>query len=160
MRKAGAFTLIEMIAVIAIVAIIVAVGIPAMSGLTRAQGLQGGVRQISNAAELARQFAITHRMQAELRIQTPNYTAFSVFTNNWQMDKWSNLPIGVVVDPTLSQLSSPSSIFFKPTGNLVSVSDQIIVVRAGIYTNGALVGTSGNMSTVLVSSVLGRVTIQ
>ena len=150
MKKEGAFTLIEMIAVIVIIGIIVAVGIPAMSGLTRSAGLQGGVRQIGNAAALTRQFAITHRTVAELRIMQ---TGFSVFTNNVPVDKWNNLPIGVVVDN-----GGFTSILFKPTGGLVAKSDQYIVVREGVTNSfAALVATNSNMSTVTVSAVLGRV---
>jgi prepilin-type N-terminal cleavage/methylation domain-containing protein len=151
MKKEGAFTLIEMIAVIVIIGIIVAVGIPAMSGLTRSAGLQGGVRQIGNAAALTRQFAITHRTVAELRIMQ---TGFSVFTNNVPVDKWNNLPIGVVVDNG----GVTTSILFKPTGGLVAKIDQYIVVREGVTNSfAALVATNSNMSTVTVNAVLGRV---
>ena len=154
MKTRDAFTLIEMIAVIAIIAIIIAIGLPAMTSLTRAQGLQGGVRQVSNAAQLARQFAITHRTQAELRIQTA--TTFCVYTNGVQVDKVSNLPIGVVIDPN----GSANSIFFKPTGDLVSSVDQLIIVREGTTNAASLVATNSNMSTVLVSSILGKATIE
>ena len=153
MKKQGAFTLIEMIAVIVIIGIVVAIGIPAMSGLTRSAGVQGGVRQITNAAQLARQLAITHRTVAELQI---TQTSFSVFTNGIQVDKWSNLPIGVVVDN-----GGFTSIKFKPTGGLVGNADLSIVVKEGATNNvAALVATNSNLSTITFNAVLGRVTYQ
>jgi prepilin-type N-terminal cleavage/methylation domain-containing protein len=169
MKNRSAFTLIEMIAVIVIIGIIVAVGIPAMSGLTRAAGLQGGVRQLSNAAQLARQLAITHRTTAVLQF-TP--TTFSVYTNgNSPMNyvgKVDNLPVGIIVDfansPTLTASTVNSgSITFTPTGALSINLDQSIVLREG-QTNalslGSLVATNSNCSTVTVSAVLGRVSYQ
>jgi len=156
MKKQGAFTLIEMIAVIVIIGIVVAIGIPAMSGLTRAAGLQGGVRQIANAAALTRQFAITHRMVAELRITQAGFGVFTNGTPGAPVDKWTNLPIGVVVDNF-----GLTSILFKPTGGILANSDQYIVVREGATNNVAtLVATNSNMTTVTVSAVLGRVTYQ
>ncbi|HXI84779.1 MAG TPA: prepilin-type N-terminal cleavage/methylation domain-containing protein [Verrucomicrobiae bacterium] len=153
MKRQNAFTLIEMIAVLVIIGIVIAIGIPAMSGLTRSAGVQGGTRQVSNTAQLARQFAITHRTQTELRMSRG---AVAVFANNIQVDKWNNLPAGVLIDP-----NSAGSIVFKPNGSLVSPVDQIIIVREGV-TNTAvsIVGTNSNISTVMVSSVLGRVAIQ
>jgi prepilin-type N-terminal cleavage/methylation domain-containing protein len=157
MSNERAFTLIEMIAVIVIIGIIVAVGIPAMTSLTRAAGLQGGVRQIMNAAQLTRQFAITHRTPAELRIQT---TSFSVFTNSIQIDKWTFLPVGVVVDFSKSS-ASVNSIVFMPTGALSpNASDQFIAVREGTTNNATLVALNSNMSTVTVNAILGRISVQ
>jgi len=160
MKKQGAFTLIEMIAVIVIIGIVVAIGIPAMSGLTRAAGLQGGARQISNAAALTRQFAITHRTVAELRI---SQAGFGVYTNNTPVDKWTNLPIGVVVDNG----GGFTSIWFKPTGGLEDNTgrsinyDQSIVVREGATNNaGAVVATNSNFSTITFNAILGRVSYQ
>jgi len=158
MKRTGAFTLIEMIAVIVIIGIIIGIGIPAMSTLTRAAGLQGGVRQVMNAAQLARQFAITHRTPTELRIKA---TSFSVFTNStYQVEKWTYLPVGVVVQ--LPFPPTPLSITFKPTGSLGNVPDQFIVVREGT-TNAisvSLVATNSNISTVTVNAVLGRISTQ
>ena len=161
MKREAAFTLIEMIAVIVIIGIIVAVGIPAMSGLTRAAGLQGGVRQIANAAALTRQFAITHRMVAELRITQAGFGVFTNGTPGAPVDKWNNLPVGVVVDPTNS---STMSITFKPTGGILANSDQHVVVREGStnYVSGVLtlVATNSNVSTITFNAILGRVSYQ
>jgi len=160
MKKQGAFTLIEMIAVIVIIGIVVAIGIPAMSGLTRAAGLQGGARQLANAAALTRQFAITHRTVAELRI---SQAGFGVYTNSTPVDKWTNLPIGVVVDNG----GGFTSIWFKPTGGLEDSAgrsinyDQSIVVREGATNNaGAVVATNSNFSTITFNAILGRVSYQ
>jgi prepilin-type N-terminal cleavage/methylation domain-containing protein len=153
MKKERAFTLIELIAVIVIIGLIVAVGIPAMSGLTRSAGLQGGVRQISNAGQLARQLAITQRKITELQIMQ---TSFSIFTNGVQIGKVNNLPVGVVVDN-----GGMTSIKFKPTGGLVGNVDQFIVVKEGTTNNMAtLVATNSNLSTITFNAVLGRVTYQ
>jgi hypothetical protein len=116
------------------------------------------VRQISNAAQLARQLAITHRTPAVLQL---TQTGFSVTTNGIQVDKTNNLPVGVVIDVANS---STMTFTFKPTGVLVGNSDQHVVVREGStnYVSGVLtlVATNSNVSTITFSAILGRVTYQ
>ena len=146
--------MIEMIAVLVIIGIVIAIGIPAMSGLTRSAGVQGGVRQFSNTAELARQFAITHRIQTEVRTTT---NAVGVFINGTQVGKWDNLPGGVIIIPVAP---APLNFFFKPTGGLVSAVDLTFVVREGVTNGTSLVGLNSNVSTIVISSILGRVAIQ
>src|SRR5881296_3046510 len=64
-QRTAAFTLVEMLTVLVIVAIIIGIAIPAVTSLTRSSGLRGGIGQIANAAQLARQFAITHRVRTQ-----------------------------------------------------------------------------------------------
>lgn len=159
-RTIGGFTLIEMLTVIVIIGIIIAMGIPVMNSLTRSTGLQGGLRQVSNLASLARQFAITHRVQTTL-VVTNTYNAVAVFTN-WpgapvQIDKWSLLPIGVIIDPN----SPTASVTFKPTGGTVASGGGTIVVREGVYDTATskAVATNANVGTVVIDSLLGRITV-
>jgi prepilin-type N-terminal cleavage/methylation domain-containing protein len=159
MKRQGAFTLIELLTVIVIIGIIIGMAVPVMTSLTRSTGLQGGLRQISNLASLARQFAITHRVQTELRV-TNTYNAVAVFTNgpggSVQIDKWDALPIGVIVDPV-----SPLSIKFKSTGGTVGGGNGTIVVREGVYdiASSQAVSTNGNLGTINIDGMIGRITV-
>jgi prepilin-type N-terminal cleavage/methylation domain-containing protein len=155
MKHRAAFTLLELLTVIVIMGIIIGIGIPVMNSLTRSTGLQGGLRQVSNTANLARQFAVTHRIRTELRV-TNTYNAICVFTNNWPVDKWNLLPVGIAIDPA----STGTTITFKPTGE---AEDKFIIVREGIYDTNPpphMVATNSNVGTVSVSALLGKVRIQ
>src|SRR5437867_4148756 len=113
------FTLIELLTVIVIIGILLAVALPVMTHLSRSSGLQSAVRQVSNSAGLARQFAITHRVQTELRIQSNTWDAVTVLTNNYPIDKWNYFPPGVTVEPA----TSATNVIFKPTGGTTANAD-------------------------------------
>ncbi len=158
MRTTRGFTLIEMLTVVVIVGIILAIGIPLMNNMSRATALQGAAREVSNALQLARQFAITHRTKTEVHIDTTTYNAIFVATNNYPIDKKRYLPVGAIIGP-----GSDTPIIFKPTGDLVSAAVQRIIVREGIYnTNGTptWVGLNSNLVTIAVNPLLGKITIQ
>jgi Tfp pilus assembly protein FimT len=144
-----------MLTVMVIIGIIIAVAVPVMNSFSRAAGLQGAVREVSNTLQLARQFAITHRVRTEVTV-TNTYNAICVRTNNWPVDKWKFLPAGAAFS------NVPVNITFKPTGDLTAPNDQKIYIYEGVYdTNlNKLVATTKNAATVTVSSVLGKVTVQ
>jgi Tfp pilus assembly protein FimT len=150
----NAFTLGEWLTVIVIIGILLAVGIPALTGLSKSTGVQAGVRQFANSLDLARQYAITHRMQAELRV-TNTWNAFTIMTNNFPLDKWNYLPVGVVIDSGLSA----TNVVFGPTGGTTAGSNVVFVIREGTYVAGTLVGISSNFATITVNPILGRATV-
>jgi prepilin-type N-terminal cleavage/methylation domain-containing protein len=160
------FTLMEMIVVIAIIGILFAIALPMMTTLTRATALNAGVRQVSNHAQLARQYAITQRAPTQLIVANQGplaYRAISVFQSNrtsaaWeQIGKWEALPVGAVIDPALSA----TVVEFRPTGaaDAIGFPRPEIVVREGTYQDGALVGINDNVATVKVDKVIGRISI-
>jgi prepilin-type N-terminal cleavage/methylation domain-containing protein len=152
MNRTRGFTLIEMLTVVVIVGIILAIGIPMMNSMSRATALQGAVRDVSNTLQLARQFAITHRTKTEV-VVTNTYNAICVFTNNWPVDKWKPMPVGVTIDKGFTD----EKIEFRPTGDLTSGAKKI-VVREGTYNTNtsSYAAINSNVVTITVS-VLGIV---
>lgn len=160
MKKENAFTLIEMLVVLVIIGIIIGMAVPVMTSLTRSTGLQGGLRQVSNMASLARQFAITHRVRTTIKVETNTFTAIAAFTNgipnDIQIGKWEYLPIGVIIDT-----NSALGVTFKPTGGTTDNANKAIIVREGIYDTNSLtmLATNSNLGTITIDGLLGRVSV-
>lgn len=142
------FTLIELLTVIAIVGILLVLAIPAFNSLGKASKMQAGVRQISNALNLARQYAITHRTTT--RVVFPHdatgsrpewaYRAFSIIASNrtlveytrqnglanpgtfcWEyISKWEVLPEGIVLSNSVNTLLGPEAFPFPGTSNTLA----------------------------------------
>jgi len=81
-----------------------------MTRLTRSGSMQSGVRTVVNSANLARQYAITHRTPAEVRF-TNSWNGVTVVANGTQIDKWNYLPVGVIID---SNALTSTSLTFRP----------------------------------------------
>ena len=150
-----------MLTVIVIVAILIATAVPVLTHLSRAGGLNSAVRQVSNSAALARQYAITHRTQVELRI-TNTWDAVSVYTNVGptaaQLDKWNYFPPGIIVDPG----ASTNSVIFTPTGGTTADREMRIVVREGSIVPGTpttLFGVTSNRAVIAINHILGKISI-
>ena len=165
----SAFTLIEMLAVLVIVGAFVVVALPAFTSLGRSAALPGALRQIDNELSLARQFAITHRVQTEMRF-TNSLNAVSIFTNvgpnEIQVDKWNYLPLGTIAYfppsavPPVTVVTN--LVVFTPTGGTTNVNGVSICVREGSFdTNGyTYFGINSNCGTVSIDNLLGRISIQ
>lgn len=149
--------------VLVIVGILIAFTVPAITNLSRSAALPGALRQISNEAGLARQYAITHRVQTELKI-TNIWTAVTVLTNGFPVDKWNYLPAGTIVYFPLPPASPPANlvtnVFFSPTGGTTYGNEVTICAREGSFENGNYFGTNSNVGTITINSLLGRIAIQ
>jgi prepilin-type N-terminal cleavage/methylation domain-containing protein len=165
-RRSG-FTLIEMLAVLVIIGVFVVIALPAFNNLSRSAALPGALRQIANEASMARQYAITHRVQTELRI-TNTLNAVSIFTNvgpnEVQLDKWNYLPVGTIVyfPPTVPLPIGlvTNSVVFTPTGGTTNLNEVTICVREGSFENNNYFGINSNVGTVSINNLLGRILIQ
>jgi prepilin-type N-terminal cleavage/methylation domain-containing protein len=154
------FTLIELLTVLVIVGALIAFTVPAITNLSRSTALPGALRQIANEASLARQYAITHRVQAELKI-TNTYIAVSVLTNGFPVDKWNYLPVGTVVFFDSSNPNLVTNVVFTPTGGTTNLNEVSIWVREGSFdTNtGMYFGINSNTGTISINNLLGRIKI-
>lgn len=106
-RAPSGFTLVELLAVITIMAIILALGIPAITTMSKATALQTAARTVSGTLNQARQIAITQRRK--VRVIFPNqssnlpdlaYRSLAVVTADqsgtvWTyLTKFQSLPLG------------------------------------------------------------------
>jgi prepilin-type N-terminal cleavage/methylation domain-containing protein len=108
------FTLVELLSVLVILAILLSIALPAVTNLSKANAVSSAARQISNTLNLARQFAITHRVRTRVvfpfylttTVSTlaPEYLSYAVMTNDanaipptWTyVTKWEHLPTGAI----------------------------------------------------------------
>ena len=106
MRRA--FTLMEMLVVLAIIAIIAVLVVPAVRGFGQSAALTSGGNLIANAANVARQNAVSKNTMTALLLlgnqgTDQDYRAVAVLEYDpvagWsQTNNWEFLPNGVVVD--------------------------------------------------------------
>ena len=121
------------------------------------------MRQVANEASLARQYAITHRVQTEVRIAN-TWTAVSVFTNvgpnEAQIDKWNYLPGGTVVYYTnIPSANLVTNVVFTPTGATTNLNQVTFCVREGSFEDGAYFGINSNVGTISINNLLGRILV-
>jgi prepilin-type N-terminal cleavage/methylation domain-containing protein len=159
------FTLIEMLAVLVIISVFIVVALPAFNNLSRSAALPGALRQVANEVSLARQYAITHRVQTELMVNT-NLAAVSIsnLTAGVQIDKWNYLPMGTIVFLDPNSVSCVSTVVFTQTGATTNLNGVTICVREGSYetvglTN-AYFGINSNVGTISINNLLGRILVQ
>jgi len=156
--------------VLVIAGIVIAFTIPAITNLSRSTALPGAIRQVANEASLARQYAITHRVQAAVLVNT-NMTAVTVSTNGVLLDKWNYLPAGTIVyfnppfPPFLSGAVGTNLVAFTPTGGTTYQNEIGICVREGAYENigggtNTYYGITSNSGTIMINNLLGRIAIQ
>ena len=145
-----------------IVGALIALTVPAITNLSRSTALPGALRQIANEASLARQYAITHRVQTEVRVSS-NFTAVTVFTNvgphEVQLDKWNYLPMGTIVFLDPNSANSATNVVFTPTGGTTNLNEVTICAREGSFENGNYFGINSNTGTVTINNLLGRIKV-
>lgn len=111
MKRRG-FTLVELLVVMGIMALIIMAATPMFNGMTRSSGMQGATMQLRSTLSLARQWAITHRVNTYVvfpnsdtnSLNDPNslraYHAYNVMTTdsvakaNIFLRDWVFLPPG------------------------------------------------------------------
>ena len=138
----AAFTLIEMLTVLVIIGLMLGIGIPAVTNLMKSSGLNSATRQVSNALNWARQYAITHRTKT--RVVFPcnvtgitytnlapwhqSYAVVEIGTTINYLSKWERLPVGTVFmdannnasvgsPPSVDILGPPASLPFPSTNS-------------------------------------------
>jgi len=100
-----------MLTVLVIMGIIMGIGIPAVTNLMKSSGLSAATRQVHNALNFARQYAITQRTNTRVIFPykgtvgttgtnlAPWYQSYAVVaigsTTNY-LSKWEHLPVGTV----------------------------------------------------------------
>ena len=118
------FSLVELLVVIAIIVVIVALTVPAITGLSKANNLNTGGRVVADVLSAARAEAITQRRLVQVRVATrwvgsggedlaSKYRKFSVWRRPQpgdaqqpsssadpyiQVTKWETLPTGVLFE--------------------------------------------------------------
>ena len=146
-RRTG-FTLVEMLVVIVIVGMMMALALPAVNNLMKSGGVSAASRHVSNTLNLARQYAITHRVATCVVFPysgtavavngldlAPMYQSYAVYaigaTPPAYVSKWEHLPLGTVFmnknNPNLSAINPPppldnlgTATFRFPNTNLTS----------------------------------------
>ncbi len=81
-RRTLAFTLIEMLLVIAIIGVVIAISLPSMKGLTRANSIASANRQLLDDIALARQRAILGRTTVHIVFVPPLITNTAIMVFN------------------------------------------------------------------------------
>jgi prepilin-type N-terminal cleavage/methylation domain-containing protein len=105
----GGFSLLELLVVMGIIVLVLAFSIPAITGLSKSNDLNGGGRIVANLLTAARSEAINRRALIRFEIATdwPNdvSSAYRKFTlvqhdlvsgTDTQLTKWETLPAGVI----------------------------------------------------------------
>jgi prepilin-type N-terminal cleavage/methylation domain-containing protein len=124
-RRAGAFTLVEMLVVIALVAILTTLIAPSLQGLFGVAGRRGGANALSAALEQARLAAVENGTSAYVGFATAStnqdakFNSVIVFrarrddetgANFVPLSRWLRLPTGVHLEPASITNSAPTNI--------------------------------------------------
>ena len=146
-----------------IVGALIAFSLPAITNLSRSAALPGALRQVYNEASLARQYAITHRVQTELIVSNSlSAVTVSNLSAGVLLDKWNYLPVGTIVyfDPTVFNTVCVTNLVFTPTGGTTNLNEVSICVREGSFENNVYFGINSNMGTITINNLMGRIAIQ
>lgn len=170
---------------IVIIGVILAMGIPAVTSLTKATSLNSATRTVSSTLNLARQYAITQRTTTRVLYPynsagTPadmSYRSYSVIARNptslvWEyVGKWEYLPIGAVFGDTITNVGTTTFTFpnltdsakaiayveFRPTG--AATQSGTFTLAEGLVTGGIPTMTSSNRVAISVDGYVGRVKV-
>ena len=187
-RKAHAFTLVELLAVVAIIAIMSALLTPAVRGLLGVTGPRGGVNALSAALEQARLSAMESGVPSYVGWVQPSAdaeaSALIVFRDKKEgetaaiipVTRWIKLPQGVFFDAQgttvgISAGSDLPKLNGKPPGNLTAVkfdrfgrlsqAAQPVVLRVGAKTkaDSSFIGGANQHFEISVQPLTGRAVV-
>ena len=130
MRKksnSGAFTLVELLAVIGIMGLLAAVGVPALKGLTGSGGRKQALGQLIGAMELARNTAISSGTNAGVIFPTDTMTNQGYAYRTMAVVTWATTNTNNEAEMVGDWISLPQGIAFFPKSlantNLVTATN-------------------------------------
>jgi competence protein ComGC len=141
-KQTTAFTLVEMLAVLLLVGLMLTLTIPAVTKLLKSGGVTGGARAVANTLSLARQYAISHRVNTLVIFPTSGnlmtnyyYVSFAVVARNANNTAWvplgrvETLPTGVVFPPTITTTLPLTNSILTPFNNTTIDNVPYILFR-------------------------------
>jgi prepilin-type N-terminal cleavage/methylation domain-containing protein len=161
----NAFTLVELLTVIVIIGIMVAIGVPAITSLSKSGGLTAAARMVPNTLSLARQYAITQRTNTRvvfpysLSAGVANsmwYSSFSILAKTNRYDnttaqawryigKWEYLPVGsVFLNSGVGALDDPSYMRTNSIPNPTNSAFTVTMACIEFTPTGAALSPSGS----------------
>ncbi len=133
MRRAGGFTLIELIVVIGIIGLLVGTSVPAFVSYAQQARMKSTVREVLGLVSMARQQAISTRQNRTIAINTASREM--VIEETLHEAEPKRVRLADAVDVTVESADDPDAstwrFVFQPSGALAGRSVRLIIASRG-----------------------------